>query len=255
MERDKILLGGKVAIVTGARRGLGKAIALALAGAGADIAICDRVANDGEMESLVTEIKEIGCRAMSNVADITRKEEVNEFTEKVASSFGSIDILINNAAMNIRAPLLDLNEEAWDRVMNTDLKGHWLFCQAVGRKMTEQRSGNIINISSMAAFKAEKQMGAYCIAKSGVTMLTRVLALELAEYNIRVNAVAPFIVKTKFSQPLWNSPEVMKQLESNIPIGRLAETDDITGAVLFLTSDTSRYITGHTISIDGGLSA
>ncbi len=248
-------LPGKVAIVTGARRGIGKAIALALAEAGADIAVCDRVIEDGELNAVAEEVKRLGRRSLALQADITQKADVDGLVQRVVDEFGVIDILVNNAAMNIRVPLLELREDGWDRVINTDLKGYFLCSQAVGRRMVEQKRGNIINITSTAAIKVAPEMGAYCIAKAGVVMLTRVLAVELAQYNIRVNAVAPYMVKTKFSQPLWNDPETLKQLESEIPLGRLAEPGDIIGSVLFLASDASSYITGHTIIADGGLSA
>ena len=248
-------LSGKVAIVTGARRGIGKAIALAMAQAGADIAICDRVIEDGELNAVAEEVKRLGRRSLAVQADITQKAEVDGLVKRVVAEFGVIDILVNNAAMNIRAPLLELREDGWDRVINTDLKGYFLCSQAVGKRMVEQKRGNIINIASTAAIKAAPEMGAYCIAKAGVVMLTRVLAVELAKYNIRVNAIAPSMVKTKFSQPLWSDPETLKQTESEIPLGRLAEPDDIIGSVLFLASDASSYITGHTIIVDGGLSA
>ncbi len=248
-------LPGKVAIVTGGRRGIGEAIALALAEAGADIAICDRVVEDGELEAVAEEVQQLGRRSLAVRADITQKADVDSMVQRVVDEFGVIDILVNSAAMNIRAPLLELREDGWDRVINTDLKGYYLCSQAVGKRMVEQKRGSIINIASTAAIKAAAEMGAYCIAKAGVVMLTRVLALELAQYNIRVNAIAPYMVKTKFSQPLWGDPETLKQLESEIPLGRLAEPGDIVGSALFLASDASSYITGHTIIVDGGLSA
>jgi NAD(P)-dependent dehydrogenase (short-subunit alcohol dehydrogenase family) len=245
-------LSGKVAVVTGGRRGIGKAIALALAGAGADIALGDRTVDDGQLEAAAAEIKKLGRRSLAVKADITSKAEVDSFVQKVADELGAVDILVNNAAMNIRAPLLELGEDGWDRVINTDLKGCYLCAQAAGRIMVSQKRGNIINIASTAALKAAPQMGAYCIAKAGVVMLTKVLAVELGQYNIRVNAVAPYIVKTKFSQPLWSEPEALKQIEAEIPVGRLAETGDIVGAVLFLAADASSYITGQTVIVDGG---
>ncbi len=248
-------LPGKVAIVTGGRRGIGKSIALALAEAGADIAVCDRVIEDGELKAVAEEIQQLGRRSLAVQADITQKAEVARLAQRVMDEFGVIDILVNNAAMNVMAPLLELREDGWDRVIDTDLKGYYLCCQAVGKRMVDQKRGNIINIASTAAIKAAPQMGAYCIAKAGVVMLTRVLALELAKYNIRVNAIAPYMVKTKFSQPLWSDPETLKQLESEIPLGRLAEPGDIVGSALFLASDASSYITGHTIIVDGGLNA
>jgi NAD(P)-dependent dehydrogenase (short-subunit alcohol dehydrogenase family) len=245
-------LSGKVAVVTGGRRGIGKAIALALAGAGADIALGDRTIDDGQLEAAADEVKKLGRRSLAVKADITSKAEVDSFFQKVADELGAVDILVNNAAMNIRAPLLELREDGWDRVINTDLKGCYLCAQAAGRIMVSQKRGNIINIASTAALKAAPQMGAYCIAKAGVVMLTKVLAVELGQYNIRVNAVAPYIVKTKFSQPLWSEPEALKQIEAEIPVGRLAETGDIVGAVLFLAADASSYITGQTVIVDGG---
>ena len=248
-------LQGRVAIITGGRRGIGKAIALALAEAGADIVACDRVFEDGELKAVAEEVQRLGRRSLAVQADITQKADVDSLAQRVMGEFGGIDILVNNAATNIIAPLLELGEDGWDRVIDTDLKGYYLCCQAVGRIMMEQKRGNIINIASTAAMKAAPRMGAYCIAKAGVVMLTRVLAVELASYNIRVNAIAPYMVKTKFSQPLWSDPETLKQLESEIPLGRLAEPGDIVGAALFLASDASSYITGHTIIVDGGLTA
>lgn len=248
-------LAGKVAIITGGKRGIGKAIALAFAEAGADVVVCSRVVEDGELAAVAEEIQWLGRRSLAVQANITHKTDVDNLVERVIDEFGVIDILVNNAAINIVAPLLELREDGWDRIINTDLKGYYLCCQAVGKRMVERRSGNIINMASTGAMKAREKMGAYCIAKAGVVMLTRVLALELASYNIRVNAIAPSIVKTRFSQPLWSAPETLKQVEAEIPLGRLAEVDDIIGSALFLASDTSSYITGHTIVVDGGRQA
>jgi len=248
-------LEGKVAIVTGGRRGIGRAIALAFAEAGADIVVCDRVVEDGEMEAVAEEIRRLGRRSLAVQADITQKSDVDNLVRRVVDEFSAVDILVNSAAMNIRAPLLELREDGWDRIINTDLKGYYLCSQAVGKRMVDQKRGNIINMASTAAMKAAPEMGAYCIAKAGVVMLTRVLALELAQYNIRVNAIAPSIVKTKFSEPLWSDPDTLKQIAGDIPLGRLAETGDIIGSALFLASDASSYITGHTIIVDGGLNA
>lgn len=248
-------LAGKVAIITGAKRGIGKAIALAFAEAGADVVVCSRRIEDGELAAVAQEIQGLGRRSLAVQTDITRKADVDNLVERVMDEFGVIDILVNNAAMNIMAPLLDLREDGWDRIINTDLKGYYLCSQAVGKRMVERRSGNIINMASTGAMKAREKMGAYCIAKAGVVMLTRVLALELASYNIRVNAIAPSIVKTAFSEPLWSEPEALKRVEAEIPLGRLAEVDDIVGSALFLASDASSYITGHTIVVDGGRQA
>lgn len=249
---DSYSLSGKVAVVTGGRRGLGKAIALALAGAGADIALCDRNIDDGQLEAVADEARKLGRRALVAKADITKKTDVDDFVGKVVDELGAVDILVNNAATNVRAPLLELGEDGWDRVIDTDLKGFYLCSQAAGKQMVSQKRGNIINMASTAGLKADAGMGAYCIAKAGVIMLTKVLAVELGQYNIRANAVAPYIVKTKFSQPLWSEPETLERIESGIPLGRLAETGDIIGVVLFLAAEASGYITGQTIIVDGG---
>jgi dehydrogenase/reductase SDR family protein 4 len=248
-------LEGKVAVVTGGKRGIGKAIALAFAEAGADIAVCTRKVEGGELEVVAEEIRGLGRRSLAIQADITQKSDVDNLVQRVVDEFGAIDILVNNAAMNIMATLIELREDGWDRIINTDLKGYYLCSQAAGRVMVEQKRGNIINLASMAAIKAAERMGAYCVAKAGVVMLTKVLALELGKYNIRVNAIAPSIVKTKFSEPLWSNPELLEQAAGYIPLGRLAEADDVTGAALFLASDASSYVTGHTVIVDGGLNA
>jgi NAD(P)-dependent dehydrogenase (short-subunit alcohol dehydrogenase family) len=248
-------LAGRVAVVTGGRRGIGRAIALALAEAGADVSLGDRVVDDGALEGVAEEVRKSGRRALAVQADITQKADVDSLVRKTVAELGAIDILVNNAATNIMSPLLELNEEGWDRVIDTDLKGYYLCSQAAGKVMVKQKRGNIVNIASTAAMDTVPQMGAYCIAKAGVVMLTRILAIELAEHNIRVNAVAPSIVKTKFSQPLWADAKTLKEIEAGIPLGRLAEPEDITGAVVFLASDASAYITGHTIVVDGGSTA
>ena len=252
MSIPSLSLNSKVAIVTGGKRGIGKAIALAFAEAGADVAVCSRRLEDGELVAVADEIKRLGRRSLAIRADITQRTDVDNLVQRVRDEFGAIDILVNNAAMNIMAPLLELREDGWDKIMNTDLKGCYLCSQAVGRVMVAQKKGNIINIASRGGLKASKNVGAYCVAKAGIMMLTRVLAVELASYNIRVNAIAPTTVRTKFSEVFWKDPEKLRQIESEIPLGRIAETGDIVGAALFLASDASRYITGHTIVVDGG---
>ena len=248
-------LEGKVAIITGGRRGIGRAIALAFAEAGADIVVCDQVIEDGELEAVAKEIEGLERRSLAIQADVTRRTDIENMVQRAIDEFGFIDILVNSAAINISAPLLELREDGWDRMIDTDLKGYYLCSQALGKRMVDRKKGNIINMASSAALKATPGAGAYCIAKAGVVMLTRVLAQELAGYNIRVNAIAPYYVKTRFSEDRWGNPEIRKQLESRAPLGRLAETDDVIGSALFLASDTSSYITGHTIVVDGGLNA
>jgi len=245
-------LEGKAALVTGGKKGIGKAVAVAFAEAGADVAICSRTLANGELEAAAKEIQGLGRRSLAIQADISHKADVDNLVQKVTSAFGSIDILVNNASIQIRKPLLSLSEDDWDKIIGVDLKGCYLCSQAVGKRMTELRKGCIINITSHLAFKADPVVGAYCIAKAGVEMLTRVLARELGSYNIRVNSIAPGLVKTGLTQHLWNNPEWLNQREALIPLGRIAEPKDITAAALFLASDASNYITGHTIFVDGG---
>lgn len=245
-------LKGKVAIVTGGRRGIGKAIALAFAGSGADVAVADLIDEDGELDNVAKEIRKLGRRSLAVQADISHKADVDNLVQKVMDEFGVIDILMNNAGIGAKVPLLDLPEESWDRVIGVDLKGYYLCAQAVGKGMVEQKKGNIISTASQYAFKAVEGFGVYCIAKAGVVMLTRVLARELGGYGIRVNAIAPGLVRTDISKPDWSNPEYMKKRMAGIPLGRIAETSDLVGTALFLASDASAYVSGHTVFVDGG---
>ena len=247
-------LTGKVAIVTGSKWGIGRAIALAFAEAGADVAVCSRTGK--ELEAVAEEIRKLGRRSLAVQTDVTRKGDVDNLVGRVANELGGIDILVNNAGTFIIAPLLDTPEEDWDKVINVHLKGCYLCSRAAARKMIEQkRKGSIINIASHFAFKAATDWGSYCVAKAGVVMLTRVLARELGSYNIRANALAPGLTKTEANRPRWTDPEYLKQREAMIPLGRAAEPGDMVGTALFLASDASSYITGHTILVEGGVSA
>lgn len=243
-------LEGKVAVVTGGSRGIGRSIALGFAEAGADVVVASRTAAD--LEKVTQEIEALGRRALSVPTNVSIKAEVDSMVAKALEGFGTIDILVNNAAMNIMRPLIELREDGWDKVMNVCLKGYFLCSQAVANVMKERRTGNIINIASTGAAKAAIGLGAYGIAKAGVVMLTQILAVELARYNIRVNAVGPSLVRTKFSEPMWANPDGLKALEATIPLGRIAEPEDIMSVALFLASDASSYMTGQTLYVDGG---
>lgn len=247
-------LAGKVAVVPGSKRGIGKAIALGFAEAGADVVVSTRVLKDEEhdLETVAEDIRRLGRRSLAVQADTTRKADVDNMVKRVMDEFGAIDILFNNAAVMVRKPLFEHSEEEWDSVIDTDLKGYYLCCQAVGKVMVARKRGNIINMSSMSAVKASPTRGAYNVAKAGVSMLTRVLALELAGYNIRVNAIAPGGVKTERNRDLWSDPDSLKRVESWAPMKRLAEPDEMVGVALFLASDASSYMTGQTVIVDGG---
>ena len=250
MTIPSLSLEGKVAIVTGGSRGIGRVIALGFAEAGANVVVCSRTLTD--LEKVAEEIEALGRRSLAVETNIAVKSEVDNLVEKTLEKFGTIDILVNNAAMNIMRPLTELREDGWDKVMNVGLKGYYLCSQAVAKVLIEKKSGNIINISSGAAVKAAPMLGAYSISKAGVVMLTQLLAADLARYNIRVNAIGPGMVKTGFSQPMWGNPDMLKVMESQIPLGRLAEPEEIMAVALFLASDASSYITGQTIYVDGG---
>ncbi len=255
MSIPTLSLAGKVAIVTGGKRGIGRASALAFAEAGADVVICSRAPEDGELRTVGEEIRRLGQRSLAVQADISRKTDVDNLVQRVMDEFGIIDILVNNAAIYLLAPVLECREDDWDKVNDIDIKGYFLCCQAVGKRMVERKRGNIINIATTNSFKAFERTGPYSTAKAGVVMLTRVLALELASDNIRVNAIAPGWVKTKMSEFAWSNPEALKQAEAEVPLGRMAEPSEIASVALFLASDLSSGITGTTIVVDGGFLA
>jgi NAD(P)-dependent dehydrogenase (short-subunit alcohol dehydrogenase family) len=252
MSNQHFSLSGEVAIVTGGKRGIGREIALTLAAAGADVAVCTRVVEDGGLEDVVKDIKRLGRRSLGIQADASRKADVDYMVQKVMDQFGRIDILVNNAGVLIMAPFLETSEDIWDKHMSVNLKGYYLFSQAVAKRMVERRKGCIINIASDLAFKAIPAMSAYCVSKAGIIMLTRALAQELGQYGIRVNAIAPGLVKTELSRPNWSNPDFLKFMESITPLGRIGEPNEIADAALFLASNASNYISGSTILVNGG---
>jgi NAD(P)-dependent dehydrogenase (short-subunit alcohol dehydrogenase family) len=245
-------LQDRVAIVTGARRGIGKAIALTFARAGADVAVCDYVIEGGELEAVAEEIRAIGRRSLAHQTDVSRKSEVDSFVKAVENELGPVDILVNNAGISRGSVLIQQTEEEWQAVIDTNLKGCFLCSQAVGKGMIERRKGNIINIASGAGIRGFAGRNAYNVSKAGIIMVTKVLARDLAKYGIRVNALAPTNLKTEMTRGLWENPKALAAEEARIPLGRLGEVDDMTGPALFLASDASSYITGDTIVIDGG---
>jgi NAD(P)-dependent dehydrogenase (short-subunit alcohol dehydrogenase family) len=253
---DDNCLNGKIALVTGSRRGIGRAIALSFASAGANIILCDNVTDDGKLEETASDIKKTGRIAVVITADISKKSDVDEMAARSTARFGKIDILVNCAGVWLPGQtLLECPETNWDKVIDVNLKGTYLCSQIVGRVMVKQRKGNIINISSKVGVEPGTGAGAYSISKAGIIMMTRQMALELAPSGIRVNALAPGIVKTDFNKELWQTPDAAKQLARSVPLGRLAEPEDVARAALFLASEDSSYITGAVIPIDGGWQA
>ncbi len=246
-------LQGKVAIVTGSRRGIGRAIALAFARAGADLALCDNVTDDGLLGKTETDVRNAGSNCITAEVDISRKADIEKFTRLALDKMGKIDILVNCAGVWIPGQtILECPEENWDKVIDTNLKGTFLCCQAVGKEMVKQGHGNIINLSSEVGLTPGPGGGAYSISKAGIIMLTRQLALELAKYHIRVNALAPGVVKTDFNSQFWKDPKVEQQSAKMVPLGRLAEPEDIADTAVFLASEASRYVTGEILAVNGG---
>jgi dehydrogenase/reductase SDR family protein 4 len=244
-------LEGKVALVTGGSRGIGMASALGLAQAGADIVVASRKLPD--LEEVAEQIRRLGRKSLAVAAHIARMDHINNLVSKAKDEFGKIDILVNNAATNpVMDPALDVEERAWDSTMNLNLKGLFFLSQAVARVMKEQGGGKIINITSVEGI-TPGILPVYSISKAGVIMATKVMAKEWSKYNIRVNAIAPGLTKTRFSEALWNNPEILQDAISQTPMGRIAEPEEMVGAVIYLASDISSYVTGQVIAIDGGV--
>ncbi|MBW1783121.1 MAG: SDR family oxidoreductase [Deltaproteobacteria bacterium] len=251
MSATNLDLTGKVALVTGGSRGLGKAIAMAMAEKGAHIVICGR--KQENLDQALQDLGQQGVDAAAFRANVSRSEEVSALFQSVEERFGKLHILVNNVGMNILTPSVTMADEAlWDKIIATNLKGTFLASAKAVPLMRKVGRGKIINISSIAARKAAMGMGIYCVAKAGVEMLTRVLAVELAQDHITVNAVAPCVVKTQFSQPFWSNESLLKEITRTIPMGRIAEPEDVVGTVLFLASDLSDFVTGDIITVDGG---
>jgi 2-deoxy-D-gluconate 3-dehydrogenase len=243
-------LAGKVAIVTGAGRGMGYHIALALARYGADLVVCSRTLS--ELEKVASEIKSSGRRVLIQRADVTKIPEIQAMVEAAVRTFGRIDILVNNAGTNIPQWAEDVTEEVWDKVFNINLKGAFFCAQAVGKVMIQQKKGKIINVSSQAGSVGLIMRSAYCASKGGLNQLTRVLALEWAKHNILVNAIAPTFLETPMTRPMLEKKEFHDYVMGNILLGRLARFEDVTGAVIYLASEASNMVTGHVLLIDGG---
>ena len=251
---DRFRLDGRVALITGGSRGLGKAMAEALATAGASVAVTAR-----SLEPAVSAARALaettGARTLGIAAEVTRAEDVEAMVARTLDHFASIDILINNAGINIRRPIEQLRESEWDDVMNTNLKGPWLCCRAVAESMKRRRWGRVINLSSILGEVAMADRTLYCSSKGGLTLLTRTLALEWAPFGINVNAICPGPFATEMNLPLLNDPAAKAAFESRVPLGRWADPSELGPVALFLASEASSYVTGATIFVDGGYTA
>jgi len=245
-------LEGKVAVVTGGTRGIGLETAKMLLDQKAKVVICGR--KQEGLDAAVSEI-EAGESLLATRAHIAKKDDVERLFKLATEKFKRIDILINNVGMNIITGLADAEFSLWQKIIDSNLNGTFICSRAAVNIMREQRSGKIVNITSLAARRSAPAMGIYGTAKAGIEMMTRIFAHELAPFNIQVNAVAPGMVRTSFSRPFWSNPEIHEQIVKSIPAGRIAEPSDIAHPVLFLCSNASDFITGQIISVDGGASA
>ena len=245
---------GDVALVTGAARGLGRAIALAVAHAGADVALGLRdVKTGGE---LAREIEAMGRRVLPLQMDMSRLDQVSRAVEDTVRHFGRLDILVNNAGLSPESPAEDVREEVFDAMLAVNLKGTFFASQAAGRVMIRQKRGCIINMSSQAGFVALPTESVYCMTKAAIAHLTKCLAVEWGKYNIRVNAVAPTFIRTPGTESVLEDPALKsKVIESIAALHRIGEPMDVAGAVVFLASPAASLITGHTMLIDGGWTA
>jgi NAD(P)-dependent dehydrogenase (short-subunit alcohol dehydrogenase family) len=255
-ELSTFSLQGKTAIVTGGSRGIGKAIAVGFARAGAKVAVTSRKVND--LEATAAEIAAFGGEALVVQSHLGKMDEIQKMVDTVKNAFGRIDILVNNAgASPAMAGVLDSDERLWETIMNLNLKGLYFTSQAVARLMKEQGGGKIINIASIDGFKPEPAVSVYSISKAGVRMITKAFAMELAPFNIQVNTIAPGAITTKMMDSHWFhlSPEEAKTAKEAVakltPMGRIGDPDEIVGAAIFLASDASSYTSGAEILIDG----
>jgi NAD(P)-dependent dehydrogenase (short-subunit alcohol dehydrogenase family) len=246
-------LGGKVALVTGASRGIGAAAARALAQAGADVVLASR--DRAALDEVARDVEKLGRRALVHPIDLLRLDGITPLFKHAVREFGRLDILVNNAGGNVRRPAVDFTEADWDAVVNLNLRAAFFCAQAAGRVMLPRRSGKVINVASIAARVGLATGAIYAATKGGVAAFTRTLAVEWAPHNVQVNAIGPGYIRTKLTEPLFANPEWMERSTRRIPAGRTGEVDDLVGTILFLASPASDYLTGQTLFVDGGWTA
>ncbi|MHB8509828.1 MAG: SDR family NAD(P)-dependent oxidoreductase [Candidatus Dormibacteria bacterium] len=251
MNTDLFSLSGKVAIITGGSRGIGRSIAEEYARRGARVVITAR--KPEELEETAASIRAEGGDVLPIVAHVGRDEAVDAMFDQVMQKHGQIDILVNNAATNVAfMPLKDIDVGAFDKTMELNLRAPFVLSQKAVSLSMEKNGGSIINMCSIASFKAEPMMGAYCVSKAALLMLTKALARELGIFNVRVNAIAPAVIKTKFARVLYETPHLLKHAEDQSALNRVGEWNEVAGAAVYLASDAASYVTGSVLTVDGG---
>ncbi len=244
-------LTDKVALITGASRGIGAAIAKAYAAAGASVILASRK-QDG-LDAVAAQIKETGGDALPIAVHTGSVDAVRELIARATDTFGGIDIVVNNAATNPHfGPIMTSEESHWDKILDVNVKGYFRIAKACAESMKARGGGKIINMASVAGRSPQPGMGIYCVSKAAVIMLTEVLAVELAPDNIQVNAIAPGFIKTAFSQAIWDNPQINEMVVAEIPQKRIALPEELTSTALYLASPASSFTTGATIVVDGG---
>ena len=245
-------LAKKTAIVSGGSKGIGKAIAMKLAQAGANVVICSRKKEN--LDSAVNEAESNGLTLIPIECNTSNKESIQYVVDHTIEKFDKVDILVNNAAANpYYGPILNSEDSHWDKIFDVNVKGYFNFAKACSETMIANNSGKIINVASIAAKTPLEGLGVYNISKAAVVMLTKVLAKELGEYNINVNTLAPGLIKTDFSKALWENEDTYNKIVKSIPQGKMGSPDDISGMALYLASEASDFVTGSIFTVDGGI--
>lgn len=251
MLSEKFNLKGKVALVTGASKGIGASMAEVFAEAGAKVIVSSR--KQEALDEVANELKSKGGEAVGIACNVGDVVQIRQLAEKAVAMFGGVDIIVNNAATNpVFGAVLDTDETAFDKIINVNVKGIFELCKALYPSMKARGGGSIINISSIGGLTPEMGLGIYSVSKAALVMLTKVMAKEWGRDNIRANVVCPGLIQTKFSEALWKDDTMLKKTVGRLPISRIGQPDDLAGVALFLASEASAYTTGTVITVDGG---